>query len=185
MDAMLGASWKRVLIGLTAALALAALLFRALAPAGCPPDWRSMPCPDESRQVLERLAAGREVSTAMTPAQFQALARCLVADPSRAVLAGLQVGFTPGEFDAALRLRRILAWPLCLRMRWRLESGGAGRWRWACQEIQVGRLKMPALLCAVLSRQANQWWERRVIPGWDIQRLELSGGLVEFVGRRR
>lgn len=181
---MLGARWKWTLIGIAAALVLAALSFRALAPAGCPPDWRGMPCPDESRQALERLSAGREVSASMTPAQFQAFARCLVADPSRAVLAGLRVEFTPGEFDAVLRLERILAWPICLRMRWRLE-GGAGRWQWTCQEIQVGRLKMPALLCAVLSRQANRWWEKQVSPGWDIRRLELSGGLVEFVGRRR
>lgn len=174
-----------MLMGISAALALTALLFRALAPTGCPPDWRDTPCPAESRQALERLFAGREASLSLTPAQFQALARCLVADPSRAVLAGLQVEFAPGEFDAALRLRRILAWPICLRMRWRLEEDGAGRWWWACQEMQVGRLKMPAYLCALLSHQVNRWWEARVTLGWDIQRLELSRGLVEFLGRRR
>lgn len=172
-------------MGIAAALVLAALLFCALAPAGCPPNWQSTPCSDESRQALERLFAGREASLSLTPVQFQAPARCLVADPSRAVLAGLQVEFAPGEFDGALRLQRILAWPICLRMRWRLEEDGAGRWRWACQEMQVGRLKMPAYLRALLSRQVNRWWEEQITPVWDIQRLELSRGLVEFLGRRR
>ncbi|MGC8825977.1 MAG: hypothetical protein ACP5TV_03095 [Anaerolineae bacterium] len=172
-------------MGISTALALTALLFRMLAPAGCPPDWRDTPCPAESRQALEGLTAGREASMSLTPAQFQALVRCLVADPSRAVLAGLRVEFAPGEFDAALRLRHILAWPICLRMRWHLEEDGAGRWRWACQEMQVGRLKMPAFLCALLSRQVSRWWGTRIAPGWDIQRLELSRGLVKFLGRRR
>lgn len=166
-------------------LALAALLFSALAPAGCPPDWRDMPCPAESRQILGNLSTGQETAVSLTPAQFQSLARCLVAQPDGAVLAGMQVEFAPREFTAALRFRRILTWPVCMHMRWRLEGSGAGGWRWVCAEMHMGRLRMPALLCALLSRWANRWWEEWVIPGWDIQRLELSRGLVEFFGRRR
>ncbi len=182
---MPGESGKWMWIGIAAALALAALWFGALAPADCPPDWRSMPCSAESRQILNSLSAGQETAVSLTPAQFQALARCLVVVPDRAVLAGLQVEFAPWEFAFALRLRHILAWPVCMRMRWRLEGGSAGRLRWVCAEMRMGRRRMPPFLCRLLSRRATQWWEERVIPSWDIQRLELSGGLVEFAGRRR
>lgn len=172
--------WSWIIIGIATALVIAVLGVSA----GCPSDWREMPCSDEGRQIIQRIAASQELALTLTPAQAQALVRCLVGDPRHAVLAGMEVDTGLGELYVALRFQHILAWPVCVRMRWLLREAEAGRFQWQCREWRIGRLAMPAFLRSALSRRANRWWDAWVSRGWEIQRLELSRGLFQFLGRR-
>ncbi len=178
--------WREWMIaGLIILLGALALWLATSSHAGCPPEWNTVTCSEQGRQTWQLLSAGSQIDLTLTPAQFPALVRCLVGDPQRAVLAGVQVDFAPGEIYIVARLRRILAWPLCVRMRWNLQEDPAGSIRWECQEWQIGRLRMPEGFRTLLSRWANRWWESRVSPGWEFSRLELSRGLFQLLGRRR
>ncbi|MGQ9517251.1 MAG: hypothetical protein ACUVT1_08280 [Anaerolineae bacterium] len=182
---MSGHRWSWIIIGTTAALVIAVLWASADGSAGCPPDWRQTPCSGEGRQIIQRIAAGQELALTLTPAQAQALVRCLVGDPRHTVLAGMAVDIAPGELDIALRFQHLLAWPICVRMRWLLREAGAGHFQWQCREWRIGRLAMPAFLRSALSSRVNQRWDAWVSRGWEVQRLELSRGLVRCFGRRR